>query len=195
MPNVVPDAEVDFEAFFVKAKTKSEQRRFIADHAITFLTMQKRRGARGAVMVDIDDTLIDGNENVSNGFQHMHDMYHAVYSLFPLHIVTARPRDQHAKVMGMLTKLGFLIPPDRLHMLPTHLYGLDTRHVEEFKWKAFLEIAEQHEAVVARFGDRLWDVAHIQSLDTYLKHVHDKDCYLFFDPRLKGCLSAKLPGT
>ena len=50
-------------------------------------------------------------------------------------------------------------------------------------------------AVLARCGDKLWDVAHIDSLSTYLKHVDDKDCYVFFDPRLGGCLSAKLPGA
>ena len=52
-----------------------------------------------------------------------------------------------------------------------------------------------HSGVVARFGDKLWDVAHVDSLDTYLQHVGDRDCYLFVDPRLKGTLSAKLPGV
>ena len=39
--------------------------------------------------------------------------------------------------------------------------------------------------VVARFGDKLWDVAHIDSLHTYLGHIRDRDCYVFLDPKLK----------
>ena len=192
---LVRDPKVDFQAFFVKARTKTEQRRFVARHALQWIAMQHRRGARGAVMVDIDDTLIDGNECVKNGFELMRDFYAEASLVYPVHVVTARPDDQHANVMRLLRGRGFCVPPDRLHMLPSHLYGKDTRHVEEFKWKAFLKIAREHGGVVARLGDKLWDVAHVDSLDTYLQHVGDRDCYLFVDPRLKGTLSAKLPGV
>ena len=190
-----PDTAVPFPAFFVRARTKTELRTFVAQHALLWLRMQHRRGARGAVMVDIDDTLIDGNEAVAHGFQFMHALYTEASLLFPVHVVTARPDDQHAHVMRLLQKRGFCIPPDRLHMLPAHLYDRSSRHVEEFKWRAFLKIAAEHNGVVARFGDRLWDVAHLRSLDTYLEHVSDKDCYIFFDPELRGTMSAKLPGS
>ena len=145
-------------------------------------------------MFDIDDTLIDGNETVKHGFELMAKMYDKVFGLFPVHIVTARPDEEHANVINMLKEKGFSIPPDRLHMLPTKFYGGPLRHVEEFKWSVFCKISKLHDGVVARFGDKLWDVAHIKALDGYQSHIRDKECCIFFDPALYGTLSAKLPG-
>ena len=170
---------------------------FIAFHAIQWIRYQYKRQTMGCVMIDIDDTLIDGNENVVHGFQFMKDLYTEVQTMFPIHVVTARPDDDHARVMRLLTSRGFCIPPDRLHMLPTEHYGKDHKFVEQFKWGKFKDIAKQHHGVVARFGDKMWDVAHIASLDKYtgyMRHVDDKDCYVFMDPRQKGTASFKLPG-
>ena len=57
------------------------------------------------------------------------------------------------------------------------------------------KIAKEHKGVVARFGDKLWDVAHYDSLHNYLSHVCDSQCYVFFDPGLGGTFSGKLPGS
>lgn len=145
-------------------------------------------------MVDIDDTLIDGNERVAHGFEFMKRLYEGASLLYPVHVVTARPDSDHASCMRMLRERGFSIPPDRLHMLPAHLYDGPSRHVEEFKWKCYCRMKAQHGGVVARCGDRLWDVAALSSLTTYLSHVRDEDTYVFWDPVLCGCLSVKLCG-
>lgn len=147
-------------------------------------------------MIDIDDTLIDGNEAVQHGFQFMKEMYNEASLLFPFHIVTARPNDQHGRVMQLLRSRGFCIPPDRLHMLPSEHYGGSLSLVEDFKWKAYLEIARQHHGVIARFGDKMWDVAHLDALRMgAFHHVDDRDTYIFLDPNLKGTMSGKLPGN
>lgn len=190
----VKDASVPFAAFFIKAKTKTDQRLFVASHALLWLEFQHKRGVRGCVVFDIDDTLIDGNECVAHGFQFMAELYDTVSLMYPVHVVTARPDDQHGPVMKLLRDRGFCIPPDRLHMLPSAQYGLSTRYVEKFKWAVHEALVRQHGFVVGRFGDKLWDVAELASLDTYLTHVRDKDCYIFWDPRLGGTLSGKLPG-
>ena len=192
---VVEDPKAPFPGYFVRYKTKTEQRMFVAFHAYNWLRYQYKRGSAGAIMVDIDDTLIDGNESVHHGFQYMKELYNQAGIMFPLHIVTARPRDDHHIVMKMLSARGFCVPPDRLHMLPTDHYGKDTKYVEDFKWKTCMEISRLHHGVVARFGDKLWDCAHIKSLRDDLSHISDKDCYIFRDPRMKGCISYKLPGV
>lgn len=192
---LVEDTSAPFPAYYVRGKTKTEQRMFVAFHAKNWLRMQHKRGFAGAIMVDIDDTLIDGNESVHHGFQYMKDLYREMQVLFPLHIVTARPHEDHRAVMRMLSDRGFVIPPDRLHMLPTkEYYDKDLGLVEKFKWKTFFNIGKSHGGVVARFGDKLWDVAHIESLRGNLEHIHDKDCYIFRDPSMKGTISYKLPG-
>ena len=188
------DGRVDFPAYFVHGR-KVDQRRFVAQAAITWLTVQKKRGACGAIMVDIDDTLIDGHQCVQNGFQFMQELYATAGLDYPIHVVTARPDSDHASAMRMLSQRGFSIPTDRLHMLPAHLWGKETSHVERFKWRTYLTIGRMHQGVVARFGDMLWDVAHVDTLHTTLKHVHDRDCYVFLDPALGDTLSCKLPGA
>lgn len=194
--NLAADPQVPFHALFVRGtRSKTEQRRFVATNALTWLKVQKKLGRTGAIMVDIDDTLIDGNESVAHGFQFMHLLYEEASLLFPIHIVTARPDDDHSNVMGLLKKKGFCIPPDRLHMLPANEYGKSLDHVERFKWNAFQKIRHLHGKVVARFGDKLWDVAHLDALHTYLSHIHDRDCYIFMDPNLGHVYSAKLPGA
>ena len=194
-PNVRADPGVPFPAFFYSpARSKTEQRKFVADVALTWLRVQHTRGACGAVMIDIDDTLIDGNETVQHGFQFMKALYTEMSLLYPIHVVTARPDSHHAEVMRLLHARGFCVQPDRLHMLPAEHYDRDLSYVERFKWGKFLEIGKLHGGVVARFGDKLWDVAHLRSLRDYLGHVADRDCYVFLDPALGGAMSGKLPG-
>ena len=188
------DENLPFPFYTVKCKTKKEQRQYVASHANMWLSLQKKRGAKGAVMIDIDDTLIDSNGNVRGGFEHMKELYLSKSLDFPFHIVTARPDDDHEYVMGMLSRRGFHVPPDRLHMLPAQHYGKAYSYVEDFKWKTFLKIAQQHSGCVARFGDKMWDVAHFEALKSYLSHVDDKQSCIFLDPSQKGCVSYKLPG-
>lgn len=191
---IVPDERVRFSAFFVKARTKTEQRSFVSEHALNWLGMQHRRGVVGCVMLDIDDTLIDGHERIAHGFEFMMEFFKKASRWYPVHIVTARPDSCHQEVIDLLHDRGFQIQPDRLHMLPEKLYGEDLSHVVRFKWNKYQEIFAQHKGVVARLGDKMWDVAHPHSMETYLKHVDDRACYVFLDPSLKGTYSGKLPG-
>lgn len=195
MPLIV-DSNSNMSGLFVRYKTKTLQRKFISHFAQIWLRFQHARGVTGAIMVDIDDTLININENVTNGFEYMKTLYDEMVLVFPVHIVTARPLEDHARVMTMLTNNGFHIPTDRLHMLPTHLYyDSDTSQVAKWKWETYKEIKRRHKTVVARFGDRLWDVANYRSLNTSLKHVKHSDCYVFMDASQNGTASFKLPGN
>lgn len=188
---------VKFPAVFVSGGKRSyDQRRVVAEHAMMWIKSQKEMGVKGCVIFDIDDTLINGREAVTGGFEFMVHMYNMTQQLYPIHIVTARPDEDHSKCMDLLYSRGIQIPTDRLHMLPSKDYfSGDTRLVEKFKWKCYVDCHILHKGVVARFGDKLWDVAHINSLRGYLRHVEDKHCYIFFDPDMKNTLSGKLPGT
>lgn len=190
------DCSVGFPAIFVRGGSKTEQRRLSAEYARVWMENQYALGYKGCVVFDIDDTLIDFQEGQRCGFAFMKDVYDCAFLLYPVHIVTARPDEDRRSCLEMLAKRGICIPPDRLHMLPTHQYHAAGNHtyVEQFKWKCHLDFVEKHGMVVARFGDKLWDVAHLKSLTTYLRHVEDKDTYIFFDPALDGTLSVKLPG-
>ena len=62
--------------------------------------------------------------------------------------------------------------------------------MEDFKWAKFWKSQNDIKGI-ARFGDRLWDVAVKSSLDTYLSHVQEGDAYIFMDPAMKGDLLGK----
>ena len=198
MANIVRDTNMPFPAYFVRGtRSKTELRMFVARTALSWLSFEYARGVRGAVMLDIDDTLIDGRENVAFGFEFMKELYNNLCYRFPIHIVTARPDDDHENVMRMLMKKGFSIPPDRLHMLPTKYYGKSYSHVEDFKFNCYLRILKRHGNVVVRMGDKMWDVSHMDSIrgtNAYLAHVKDRECYIFRDPSMGRCMSCKLPG-
>lgn len=193
---LVRDPGPPFAAYFVQGtRSKTELRKYCAKCAESWLLFQQRHGLRGAIMLDIDDTLIDGKEAVAFGFEFMRELYDTLSIYFPIHIVTARPDDEHANVMKMLRSRKFHIPPDRLHMLPAHLYGKSYAHVEDFKFDCFQRLQKRHGRVVLRMGDKLWDVAHMASMrGGNLSHVKDRECYVFYDPRMGSCMSCKLPG-
>lgn len=191
------DTTVQFPCLFVGTSRdrKGDQRRFVAEYAKSWLTLRHAQGARGPIVFDIDDTLIDGNESVRGGFEAMLDLFRFATRCFPVHIVTARPDSDHDFVVALLHKKNIDVPYDRLHMLPAHLYGQGNHHVEDFKWGKHVQITKLHGCpAVARMGDKLWDVAHRDSLSTYMSHVKDRDTCIFFDPMLDGALSVKLPG-
>lgn len=196
--SLVRDENVRFPSFFLKGlRSKTEQRRFVAMNALVWLRVQKKMRHHGAIMIDIDDTLIDGNQAVQHGFQFMQEMYVEASLHFPIHIVTARPDSDHENVMKLLQKHNFCIAPDRLHMLPTELYyKRDLSHVEDFKYNCYRMISHLHHGVIARFGDKMWDVVYLPAMRMGLfDHVDDKEAYIFKDPNLKGTVSFKLPGT
>jgi hypothetical protein len=194
----VQDKTVPYTAFHIQGRRVIDLRTYEARSAWVWLHACHKLGETGAIVFDIDDTILNGKEKVCNGFEHMRTIFRDAFSLFSVYIVTARPDDQHSYVMGMLTKLGFSLPPDRLYMLPKDLYDHGTTEdVEDFKWRSCLEIHERHKStggVIARFGDKLWDVAPASALHADLGHVKDTHTYRFIHPLMPMTYACKLPG-
>ena len=193
---VTNDHRASFPAVFVESDNLTAQRKYVADEAKKWLKQQLQKGIRGAVVFDIDDTLINGNEAVAHGFEHMVDPFKWASVHFPVEFVTARPEDDKAHVMGLLhsDKRRLCIHWNHLHMMKTEEYHSgESKFVKDFKWGKHKEFVKKYGVVLARLGDRLWDVAERRSPDTYLRHVGDEACYIFSDPVLKGTRSFKLP--
>lgn len=204
--HILRDPKVPYPLFHVKnTRSKTHARRFIAEHALLYLRyMYEHKKARGAIIFDIDDTIIDYSQKVKGGFEHMKQLWSELHPLFTIYVITARPEDQREKVIDMLHKLHFCVDPDRLHLLPTEDYDKHFKYTERFKWKTFkkieAEMKSRNQRVVARFGDRVWDVGSLQSLHKTkttageLEHIADNATVVFIDPCMHGCLSSKLPG-
>lgn len=186
------DDKVLFPAYVYRDRRKTDARRMVGYDAAVWLRVQHRLGVRGAVVFDIDDTILNYNESVTQGFEEMHALFCEAFRMFPVYVVTARPSDQHEYVMKMLHKKGFCLSPDRLYLLPAEHYGGPSELVEKFKWESVEEIRKCAGRIVARFGDKLWDVAPLAKLHRELAHVKDSDTYRFMD---ESCVYAsKLPG-
>lgn len=179
----------------------SEKRRTVATFARLWLEHRystSKTKQFEAIIFDIDDTLINGHQLVKNGFEDMVDMYNALSNKYVIHIVTARPDYDKRNALQLLADRGISITPDRLHMLPGNIYdsrGSDRdSKTADFKWKCHEKIEAKHKFVAAKFGDRLWDVAHRDSLYEY--DMKDTDTLIFWDPKFKGgTMSVKLPGA
>ena len=140
-------------------------------------------------------TLINGNEQNAFGFEQMTRMYSEFFNHFVFHIVTARPEEDRRRVEGMLrNKFNVHIPPDRLHMMDTQEYNAgDPELVVKFKHHAFQKIHREL-PVVARFGDRLWDILPpcvVQKLERTQKCPRHTESWLMF---YKGAICSKLCG-
>lgn len=173
--------------------TKTRQRRIVADHALMWIDSQILAGRKGCVIFDIDDTLVNGSEQAKGGFEFMVRMYKSIRRRVPVQIITARPWDTFDKTMEMLESRGIHVDAAHLHMMdPDEWEHGSTDDVERFKWVCYVKCRDLHGHVIARFGDKLWDVAHIKDLKTPL--AEDAESVLFFDNKMKGTLSGKLPG-
>lgn len=173
--------------------TKTQQRRVVANHALMWLEYQILAGRKGCVIFDIDDTLVNGSEQARGGFELMVRMYKSIRRRVPVHIITARPWDTFDKTMEMLESRDIHVDAAHLHMMdPEEWENGSDKDVESFKWDCYVKCRNLHGHVLARFGDKLWDVAHIEDLKTPL--AEDAQSVLFFDKKMKGMLSGKLPG-
>ena len=79
----------------------------------------------GAVVFDIDDTLVDGCERQVHGFKEMVDLARYVqgHPRLRLHVVTARPRDSRAHILKLFAKnMGITLEPGNLWTLSTEHY-------------------------------------------------------------------------
>ena len=211
----VEDPKVSFTAFkltaspSMKAKEGRKMiRQFIAHMSITYMRFLHNTGHRGAIVYDIDDTLVtsvprsDEDSGYIDGFEYLNEMFHSVRDLFTVYIVTARPDSDKVHVMNMLKRNNIIIDPDRLRMVPEDDYHNGPSDVtQKVKWEEHLKIDREcrtrNETILAKFGDRLWDVANIDSLSTYLKHIPHNSAYVFWDthPEMRGCMSCKLVGS
>ena len=192
----VQPLDVPFPAYRVRG-TKTAQRDYVARVAMDWVHYCEHRRVNGAIMLDIDDTLLDGREAVINGFDSMRDFFQRARRRFPVHIVTARPRSDHANALSMLHERGFTVDIDRLHMLPTeHYYHGTDKDIVNFKHGEYQKMCAAHRGVVLRAGDRLWDVADPKTIEACLEQkVRETDCAVFLDPKMPGTLSCKLPGA
>tara|TARA_B100001540_G_C15769579_1_gene625677 strand:- start:181 stop:771 length:591 start_codon:yes stop_codon:yes gene_type:complete len=178
---------------------KSASRYEIAQILKCWFAYHNHIRSRGAIVVDLDDTLINHQQRVTEGFEHIRNALIDASHNFPFYVVTARPVEDHADVLRMVRKLGFHLADRRLYMMKTEeYYETDPkkrdRFSEAFKWESAIEIEENEGRLLLRMGDRLWDaIPNPGKNEAKFSHIDDRQPFLFFDV-VHQTLCVKLPG-
>ena len=144
-----------------------------------------------AIIFDIDDTLCDSAEK---GIDHMIRLFQmARRNSLRLHVISARPESTRKVVLELLNHLCVGVDSENLHLMTDDEYRkAGTAITTNFKHTNFEKVAAKH-TVIARFGDKIWDVARPEQIRSTLSGFKDQDAFFCVDPDF-FYLSAKLPG-
>tara|TARA_B100002051_G_C16582564_1_gene558457 strand:+ start:17 stop:595 length:579 start_codon:yes stop_codon:yes gene_type:complete len=185
------------DAPFVVARilgTMTEQREILAEWANMWLSYQQSRNAQGCLIFDIDETVITRNEGE---IKPMCKLYRKYRNIFPCYFVTARPDTAQSKTdtIRMLKKLD-LDGYAGIHFMPEKLYR--SNHVDavlDYKFGKRCDILQQQRAILARFGDMIWDVASVKKNKSVEELLDSRNAAIMFLPGLNGEVGVKLPST
>lgn len=144
-----------------------------------------------AIIFDIDDTLCDSTER---GFDHMIRLFQmARRNSLRLHVISARPEGTRRVVLELLNRLCVGVDSENLYLMTEEEYSTGGPAITtNFKHTNYEKVATKH-TVIARFGDRIWDVARPEVIKSKLSGCKDEDSFFCVDPKY-FYLSAKLPG-
>ena len=172
--------------------TKKEMREKCGKWLDLWLSLQLKRGIKGCIIFDIDDTVIEEKDEklidpIANIFKKYRDLG------VPVIFVTARPnvRGNKKETENMLKKRG-LDGYSGLDLIPER-----SDDVDAFKFERRNYYYKKYGNVLARIGDQYWDSItppHTLKGDTeLLKNMSSKRCFILFHPKLSE-VSVKLPG-
>lgn len=195
--SIEPASPHAFPIIHIGGSRKAVKRELIAEVGIRWIdrfAQTKPRNRRPpAIIFDIDDTLVDYQENRRSGFERMTDLFkYARQSGVRLYVVSARPESTRGRVISLLTDIGCGVDSVNLKLMTDEAYKDGTMDdVVEFKDSSYEGIARVSN-VIARFGDKLWDIARPADVQAHFAHFSEKSCLVFLD---KNHLCAKLPGN
>lgn len=193
MSKFVPH-ECDFCFASVKSGTEKSRTKLLMSWFTAWMEFQKKCDITGAVVFDIDDTLVDDNE------QHIPpvvDAFNTCINLgFKCAIVTARPEgvQNRRETISMLKKNG-IHKWESLYMMPASVKVFDAEHISKYKRSARDDIETRHR-ILANIGDMWHDLVRFPLVGAH-KFLEDFDYTssgVLFPPMSHGEVSLKLSG-
>jgi len=126
----------------------TNQRKELMDYLDRYLNHCLKNKHTGALVYDIDDTLIEADGKEIPAVMKVYKKY---APHFDTYLVTARPAEARYETQKMLNKLD--IPYKGLYLLPVS----DEKDPGEFKWRMRCNFKKKHGRVLAAIGDQVWD--------------------------------------
>lgn len=149
------------------------------------------RNRRGAVVFDVDDTLVDRNEAPNEAVIHLYNTCKEIG--LRCCIVTARPEsiDNRRMTVDML-RLNGIDDWESLYMMP-HAKNVDAVALSRFKRQCRDDIETRHR-ILANVGDMWHDLVRFP-LHGPIKVIEErpsKECAVLFPPMSHGEVAVKL---
>lgn len=152
---------------------------------------QKKIGERGAVVFDVDDTLVDKSENAIPAVV---DAYRFCGRLgFERVIVTARPNTStNRKHTAAMLRANGIDEWRSLYLMPP-MEDPSAASISRYKWEARRDVAKRHR-VIANVGDMMHDHVlvpcsrQLRALDD----IDPRSCAIFFPPGAHADVCVKL---
>ena len=165
-----------------------------------WLSFELKRGHRGCLIFDIDDTVIKEDKNDNEVLiKPVANLYKKYRNLgIPVYFVTARPdvRGNRGETEKMLYRLG-LHGYKKLFLMGKEFSGGRETSVNKFKFTRRSEIMEICGHIMARVGDMPWDSlpppSTFKNETSVLKKIENEQTFIIFHPKLVE-VSIKLPG-
>ena len=184
------------DAPFLIAKIKgsvAEQHKAAVDWADTWLQYKMKQGANGALIFDIDETVITLEETE---IKPMCALFRKYRKLFNCYFITARPRTHKSfmDTMRVLKKLDLLGFKD-IYFMPKRSYDAKRDdYVLKYKFETRNKVCERENgSVLVRFGDMVWDIVSTSKNKKIDNLLDTQDCAIVFVPGLNGEVGVKLP--
>lgn len=175
----------------VKGGNLKEKTSKLCEWASFWLKFKSLCGKQGAVVFDIDDTLVDGKEN---NIIPVVKVYRLALALgFLCYIVTARPESPSNRryTREMLSKNG-IANYQELYMMPSKLTPT-FQSISLYKFKMRTDISKQHE-ILCNIGDMWTDHLKYPCKFNELQNRDVSEGAIFFFPATYfPCI--KLPGS
>ena len=132
--------------------SRTSQLKKISAYMSKYLKYCDRMNIHGALVFDIDDTIVTENGNKTVRLDEIASIYDKYKHVFPTYLVTARREAGRNYTQNMLHKLG-LDGYKELHLCPPeHEYDPGV-----FKWNMRRAIKKRHGKVLVACGDQPWD--------------------------------------
>ena len=178
----------------IKHGTRQTQTRLAMSWFICWMRFQRKCGANGIVVFDIDDTLVDAKERQ---IESVVEVYLQCLEIgFRCAIVTARPEspENRRETISMLRSHG-ISNWESLYMMPKSVQVYDAEHISKYKRSARDDIETRHR-ILGNIGDMWHDLLRFPLVGCHktIEVFDHTSCGVLFPPMSHGEVAIKLVG-
>ena len=186
----IENKDTDCICSLIKDKSPKHERKIAMSWLKYWLNFNSMIGKNGAVIWDIDETLVDNDELPYKEVQETWDT--CIKKGYTCVVLTARPdfpaNRTHTK--KVLQRHGFY-PYEALYMMPEDLHPTE-KNVSRYKYAARDDVSKRHK-IIGNIGNRCTDLWRFPQKHEVLRNISDSESAIIFPNNSHSEVSIKLP--